>query len=180
MRLGTRRWALGARESVVTFVLMTAVLLTPITARAQDLGIERGSAAPAAKVQTLDGKPADLAQYIGKTPVIMEFWATWCPNCKELEPTLLAAAKKYGSQIKFVGIAVSVNQTPERVKQFVEKHGLPGDQFFDNKGTATGAYDVPATSYVVIINKAGKVVYTGLGGKQDLDAEIKKAIGPVS
>jgi hypothetical protein len=66
------------------------------------------------------------------------------------------------------------------VKQFVEKHGLPGDQFFDNKGNATGAYDVPATSYVVIINKAGKVVYTGLGGKQDLDAEIKKAISPVS
>ena len=60
-----------------------------------------------------------------------------------------------------VGIAVSLNQTPERVKQFVEKHGLPGDQFFDNKGNATGAYDVPATSYVVIINKAGKVVYTG-------------------
>jgi thiol-disulfide isomerase/thioredoxin len=164
----------------MTFVVMTAALVTPIVAQAQDLGIERGSAAPAAKMQTLDGKAADLSQYIGKTPVIMEFWATWCPNCKELEPTLLAAAKKYGSQIKFVGIAVSVNQTPERVKQFVEKHGLPGDQFFDNKGNATGAYDVPATSYVVIINKAGKVVYTGLGGKQDLDAEIKKAIGPVS
>jgi thiol-disulfide isomerase/thioredoxin len=164
----------------MTFVVMAAALVTPITARAQDLGIERGSRAPAAMMQTLDGKPADLAQYIGKTPVIMEFWATWCPNCKELEPSLLAAAKKYGAQIKFVGIAVSVNQTPERVKQFVEKHGLPGDQFFDNKGNATGAYDVPATSYVVIINKAGKVVYTGLGGKQDLDAEIKKAIAPVS
>ena len=49
--------------------------------------------APAAKVHTLDGKEADLAQYIGKTPVVMEFWATWCPNCKELEPTLLAAPR---------------------------------------------------------------------------------------
>jgi len=35
---------------------------------------------------------------------------------------------------------------------------------------------VPATSYVVVVNKAGKVVYTGLGGKQDLEAAIKKAL----
>jgi len=144
--------------------------------RAQDLGIEIGSTAPAAKVYSLDGKEADLAQYVGKTPVLMEFWATWCPNCKELEPTLLAAAKKYGSQVKFVGVAVSVNQTPERVKAFVAKHGLPGDQYFDTKGNATGAYDVPATSYVVVLDKAGKVVYTGLGGTQDLEGAIRKAV----
>ena len=89
MKMGTSRWALGARESLFGFAVMTAALITPITARAQDLGIERGSVAPAAKMQTLDGKAADLSQYIGKTPVIMEFWATWCPNCKELEPALL-------------------------------------------------------------------------------------------
>ena len=62
------------------------------------------------------------------------------------------------------------------MKAFVAKHALPGDQLFDTKGNATGAYDVPATSYVVVINKAGKVVYTGLGGKQNLDAAIKKAL----
>jgi thiol-disulfide isomerase/thioredoxin len=150
--------------------------VAPATVRAQDVGLELGTPAPAAKVYTLDGKEVDLAQYIGKTAVVMEFWATWCPNCQELEPTLLAAAKKYGDQVKFVGIAVSVNETPARVKAFVEKHGLPGDQYFDTKGNASGAYDAPATSYVVVINKAGKVVYTGLGGRQNLDAAIKKAL----
>lgn len=155
---------------------VVALACVPAAGRAQDLGIEVGSAAPAAKIFTLDGKEANLSQYIGKTPVIMEFWATWCPNCRELEPTLLAAVKKYGAQVKFIGVAVSVNESPDKVKVFVEKHGLPGDHFFDTKGEATGAYDVPATSYVVVINKAGKVVYTGLGGKQDLDAAIKKAL----
>ena len=145
-------------------------------ARAQDLGVQIGSVAPSAKVYTLDGKDADLSQYVGKTPAVFEFWATWCENCKELEPTLLNAARQYGQRVKFVGVAVSVNQTPERVKAFVAKHGLPGDQYFDTKGNATGAYDVPATSYVVVINKAGRVVYTGLGGKQNLDAAIKKAL----
>jgi thiol-disulfide isomerase/thioredoxin len=156
---------------------LAAMALTAAPARAQDdLGIAVGTPAPAARVNTLDGKEVDLAQYTGKTPVLIEFWATWCPNCRELEPTLMAAAKKYDKQIKFVGVAVSVNETPERVKAFVTKHGLPGDQYFDTKGNATGAFDAPATSYVVVINKAGKVVYTGLGGSQNLDAAIKKAL----
>jgi hypothetical protein len=38
------------------------------------------------------------------------------------------------------------------------------------------AYDVPATSYVVVLDKAGKVVYTGLGGKQAIDAALAKAL----
>lgn len=163
------------RAAMATFVAIGFVAM-PTTAHSQDLGIEVGATAPSAKVHTLDGKEADLAQYVGKSPVVMEFWATWCPNCAELEPTLVEAAKKFGTQVKFVGVAVSVNETPARVKAFVAKHGLPGDQYFDTKGNATGAYDVPATSYVVVMNKAGKVVYTGLGGKQNLEAAIKKAL----
>jgi len=147
-----------------------------VTARAQDVGLELGTKAPAAAVETLDGKPANLAQYVGKAPVLIEFWATWCPNCRELEPNLKAVHAKYANQIKFVGVSVSVNQSPERVKAYVAKHEIPGDQFFDRNGAATGAYDVPATSYVVVLDKTGKVVYTGLGGDQDLEKAIRKAL----
>jgi thiol-disulfide isomerase/thioredoxin len=170
---GTVEWW-NARLAAGLFAL--ALLALPTSVRAQDLGLAVGSIAPSAKVYTLDGKEADLAQYVGKTPTVIEFWATWCPNCKELEPTLLEAAKKYGSRVKFVGVAVSVNESPERVKAFVAKHGLPGDHYFDAKGNATDAYDVPATSYVVVIDKAGKIAYTGLGGKQDLETAIKKVL----
>ena len=153
---------------------LTAVV--PTISSAQDMGIEKGSMGPSAKLHTLDGKEADLGQYVGKTPVLIEFWATWCPNCKELEPAMMAAAKKYGDKVKFVFVAVSVNESPEKVKAFLEKHALPGDQYFDTRGNATGAYDVPATSYVVVLDKSGKVVYTGLGGRQNLEAAIKKVL----
>jgi thiol-disulfide isomerase/thioredoxin len=161
-------------RSLPVAIAALVLAFTPASARAQDLGIEVGSAAPGAKVQTLDGKEADLSQYIGKTPVVMEFWATWCPNCKELEPTIKAMSTKYGSKVAFVGIAVSVNQNAALAKRYVEKHGLNWTQVFDTKGSATEAYDVPATSYVVLVDKAGKVVYTGVGGKQDLEAAIRK------
>lgn len=166
-----KRWT-GRTMLASAFALLA--LSAPV--RAQELGIEVGSSAPSARVHTLDGKETDLSQYIGKNVVVMEFWATWCPNCKELEPTLLDVLKKYEKQVTFVGVAVSVNQSPERVKAYIQKYRLPGEHVFDTRGNATGAYDVPATSYVVVINKAGKVVYTGLGGKQNLEAAIKKAL----
>lgn len=165
------------RSVIVLTMSVTALgALTPLRARAQDVGLELGTKAPAAAVETLDGKPANLAQYVGKAPVLIEFWATWCPNCRELEPHLKAVHAKYANQIKFVGVSVSVNQSPERVKAYVAKHEMPGDQFFDRNGAATGAYDVPATSYVVVLDRTGKVVYTGLGGDQDLEKAIKKAL----
>ena len=146
-------------------------------ARAQDIGLELGTAGPAARVETLDGKAADLSTFVGKTPVLLEFWATWCGNCHELEPALKALHAKYGARMTFVGVAVSVNQSPARVKAYVAKNRLPWTQFFDRKGDASGAYDAPATSYVVILDRAGTVVYTGVGGKQNLEPAIRKALG---
>ena len=109
---------------------------------AQESGISVGKRAPAAAVTTLDGKAANLASYIGKGPVLIEFWATWCPNCRELEPSLLAEQKKYASRVVFVGVAVSVNQSPARVKAYVAKHGIRHDIVFDTNGNAAEAYDV--------------------------------------
>jgi thiol-disulfide isomerase/thioredoxin len=149
---------------------------TAATARAQDIGLPLGTAGPAAQVETLDGAPVNLGQYVGKSPVLLEFWATWCENCHALEPTMKAMHAKYGSRVSFVGVAVSVNQSPARVKAYVAKHELPWTQVFDRHGNASGAYDAPATSYVVVLDRAGRVVYTGLGGDQDLESALRRAV----
>jgi thiol-disulfide isomerase/thioredoxin len=79
----------------LSIAALVAATFAATPGRAQDLGIEVGAAAPAVIVQSLDGKPVNLGSYIGKTPVLIEFWATWCPNCKELMPTLLDVEKKF-------------------------------------------------------------------------------------
>jgi thiol-disulfide isomerase/thioredoxin len=159
--------------AAIIVALAGSSLATP--AIAQDLGIEVGSQAPAVIVHSLDGKQVDLAQYIGKTPMLIEFWATWCANCRELMPALLEAEKKFGKKVKFVALAVAINQSPERVRRYIAAHPLPHETYYDTDGKAAGAFDAPATSYVVVLDKGGKVVYTGLGGKQDLEAALKKA-----
>jgi thiol-disulfide isomerase/thioredoxin len=144
---------------------------------AQDpLGLPVGAKAPGAKVQTLDGKPVDLSTYIGKGPVVLEFWALWCSNCKELEPQLEQLTAKYAGKVTFVSVAVSVNESPDRVKRYAEKYGLAQQLVFDTDGAATDAYSAPATSYVVVIDRSGKIVYTGLGGGQNLEAAVQKGL----
>jgi thiol-disulfide isomerase/thioredoxin len=160
----------------IGFVVAALSLAAPRLARAQDSGLPLGSTAPSAMLQTLDGKTVDLAQVVGKGPAVVEFWATWCENCEHLLPTLQRAYTTYGKRVKFVGVSVSVNQSVQRVKLHVAKHGVPGMQLFDTKGEATGKWDVPATSHVVVLDKRGRVVYTGVGGTQDLDAAIRKAL----
>jgi thiol-disulfide isomerase/thioredoxin len=167
------------RFKAKTILMMAGIFAAvggPSISRAQDLGIDVGAAAPAVTVTALDGKSVDLGTYIGKTPVLIEFWATWCPNCRELMPTLLQTEKKYGKRVKFIALAVAINQSPEKVRRWLAAHPLPHETLYDTDGKAAGAFDAPATSYVVVLDKAGKVVYTGLGGNQDLDAAIRKAL----
>ena len=178
-QLSAIRNLVGALRALGLGILAAGIFALSPTAnglRAQESGIEVGARGPTAAVETLDGKPADLARYVGKTPVLLEFWATWCGNCKELEPQLKTLHAKYGKQVKFLGVAVSVNQSPALVKRYVDRHAMPWQQLYDRRGNATGAYDVPATSYIVILDRAGKVVYTGLGGDQKLEPAIRKAL----
>ena len=155
--------------------LAVAVLLSASALGAQEVGLPVGTRAPAAAVETLDGKPADLASYLGKTPAVLEFWASWCENCKALEPQLKAVARKYAGKVRFVAVAVSVNQSPERVRAFARQHPLPVEFVYDRAGKATDVYEAPATSYIVVVARGGKIVYTGQGSAQDLDAAIRKA-----
>ncbi|MFL5606447.1 MAG: TlpA family protein disulfide reductase [Gemmatimonadaceae bacterium] len=167
---------LPTRSIRAAFVAGALMLAAPRLAHAQDGGLALGVVAPSASVQTLDGRTVDLAQVTRGGPAVIEFWATWCENCEHLLPALQRAYTTYGNRVKFVGVSVSVNQSVKRVQLHVAKHKVPGVQLFDTQGQATDKWDVPATSHVVVLNKQGKVVYTGVGGTQDLDAAIRKAL----
>lgn len=145
-------------------------------AYAQGGGIAVGRRAPAAVVHTLEGRPVQLSALVAGTPAVLEFWAAWCPNCKELEPRMAAAARKYQGRVKFVSVAVAINESAERVRRTVAAHPMPQLVVYDATGKASEAYEAPATSYVVVLDRTGRVVYTGVGGTQDLDAAIRKAL----
>ena len=157
-------------------LMFAASMLAASPVLAQDSGIAVGSDAPGAMVESLDGKPMDLADFVKKGPTVLQFWATWCTNCKALEPQINAAITKYSGKVRFVAVAVSVNQSVDRIKAYRDKYHMTHDIVYDRKGYASDAYEVAATSYIVVVDGKGKVVYTGLGADQDIDAAVAKAV----
>ena len=158
------------------WALALALAMPPVVG-AQDIGLPIGASAPAVALEDLDGKPVDLGAYVGKQPVLLEFWATWCPLCKALEPTLKAAHARFGSTVRFVAIGVGVNETPKSIKRHLAEHPLPFPVLFDASGAAVRAYQAPTTSYIVVLDKAGKVRYTGAGAEQDVAAALQPVVG---
>ena len=158
--------------------LVAALLLAPVLGtaplRAQESGIAVGADAPVVTVRDLDGKAVDLGQYIGKKPVFLEFWATWCELCEQLLPRVRAAKAAYGDQVEFLGVNVTVNQSRDRVRRYLEKHQPPFRTLYDEEGTSIRAYEAPATSYVVIVDRSGKVAYTGSGATQEFDGVLRR------
>jgi hypothetical protein len=84
--------------------------------------------------------------------------------------------EKYGDRLEIVHIAVPQNQTPERVRSYVERRGLPGRFVFDADGAAYKAFAAYHTSYIIVLDRNGTVVHSSDGPKQELEAAVVKAL----
>lgn len=149
-------------------VILATLLLTANLPAQDQIGIAVGQVPVAVTVEDLDGHAVDLGQWIGKGPVVVQFWATWCPVCEALEPKVRAARAQHGDAVAFVVVAVGVNQSTRSVRRYLEKHPDLGHVVWDGKGRAVRAFEAPGTSYVVALDATGKVVYTGFGADQDI------------
>ena len=141
-----------------------------------DAGLPLGSKAPLITINDLDGKPLELASLIGKKPVMLEFWATWCAVCKALLPKVEQVHARFGEQISIVGVNITVNESKERVRRYLDVHKPPFIALYDDKGAGSRAYDVPTTGFIVIIDRLGKIAYTGSGEDQDLVGAMAKVV----
>ena len=84
--------------------------------------------------------------------------------------------KKYGDRVDFLVVAVAVNESPNTVRRHLTRHPMPFTFLWDVNGNATRAFQAPATSYVAVLDAKGRVVYTGVGADQDIEAALERAV----
>jgi thiol-disulfide isomerase/thioredoxin len=178
-RLVNRKEIVMRRRSTPFLALSALVFLaaSAAPAAAQSVGLALGTIPEAVQLEDLDGNTVNLGDYVGSKPLLVQFWATWCPLCEALEPKFAAAKRLHGDALEVVVVAVGVNQTPRSIRRHLERHQLPGRLLFDARGRATRAYMAPTTSYVVALDAAGRVVYTGVGADQDIATAAARAVG---
>ena len=163
---------------VIPVLALLLVAGAPMRLHAQDdeLGLPVGTKAPAVTIEDLNGQPVELTRVAGSKPVLVEFWATWCPVCAALLPKIQAAHARYHDQVDFVVVAVAVNESRSTVQRHLAQHPLPFQFLWDTNGNAVRAFQAPATSYIVVMDATGKIAYTGLGEDQDIEAAIRRVV----
>ncbi len=171
----------GAAVLVAALLAGAVVLAWPSAAAAQeDVSLPIGTPAPSAKVEDLSGKSVDLLDQVKGKPALIEFWATWCPLCKKLQPQMDEIQEKWGDRLHVVAVGVAVNETPRRIRRDLAGHDPGYPHLYDAHGNAVRAYRAATTSIVVMLDADGKVAYTGVGADQDLVGAVRKLLGSSS
>lgn len=132
-----------------------------------------GARAPAPSVKLVDGTALNLADVLGKKPVYLKFWATWCVPCREQMPHFEAAFKKHGDRIAFVAADLGLNDSLEAVKSFREKVPMSMPIAFDDDGHLAEAFHVSVTPQHILIDRTGVVRYVGHATNAALDQAIE-------
>lgn len=106
----------------------------------------------------LDGTPVTLSQFVGKKPVLLVFWATWCPECKAAIPEINAMATgPLAGKLQVLGL--DFRESREKVATAVKARGIRYPVLLDEKGKVARAYGILGVPTYVLIGREGKVLY---------------------
>lgn len=113
----------------------------------------------------LNGKKVSLSDYLGKKPIILNFWAPWWDVCKSEAPGLARAAKLNEGKIQFLGVVVE--GTDKGAREFVANFKLPYPSGLDSSGKIANTYKVTGVPETFFINGDGEVIAHWIGGLND-------------
>ena len=137
----------------------------------------RGKPAPAFTLVTLDGKKISLADYKGR-PVLINFWATWCVPCKLEMPWFAEFRTKYqGQGFEILGVAED-DAGKDEIAKSAKKLGATYPILLTDGKIANnyGGVDVLPMSFYVDSKGVVQEQTSGLGSKDEIEANIKKLI----
>jgi thiol-disulfide isomerase/thioredoxin len=134
-------------------------------------------AVPPFLVNDLDGGVVSTAAFHGKV-VLLNFWATWCPPCREEIPELIDLANRYKDTLQVVGISMD-DAPPEEVKQFAIHMGINYPVIMGGREIIAPYGGVPALPTSYIINRDGRIVqkHVGLYPTFIYEDEIRALLG---
>ena len=118
-----------------------------------NVGLTVGEPVPNFRLTDLNGKHWDLSELKGSV-VIVNFWATWCPSCKEEMPSLNRLYEKYRGRDDFEILAILYNDLPKEARKYVNGEGFEFPILKLNN-RVTDDYGVTGVPETYIIDKQG-------------------------
>ena len=148
----------------------------------------KGKPAPAFTLEDLSGKKVSLANYKGKA-VLINFWATWCGPCKIETPWLIDLRNQYAAQgFEVLGVSADdidrgdpqkLSDEKKEIARFVQQMHMPYPVLIDGDSISKPYGGLDALPASFFVDRDGTVVAAQLGltSKDEIEANIKKALG---
>ena len=144
----------------------------PVSTGASATGPKVGAPAPDFALKDLEGRTVRLSELRGK-PVLLNFWATWCPPCEMEMPDLEKAYRKYqGEGVAFLGI--DYGESGDTVRKYVREHGYSWSFLLDPDMQAVRSYRVFGVPTTYFVDREGilRDVYLGPLDADALEAKL--------
>ncbi|MBI4160266.1 TlpA family protein disulfide reductase [Candidatus Wolfebacteria bacterium] len=119
-------------------------------------GSTRVNTVPDFTLQKLGGGAITLSEFKGKKPVVVDFWASWCPNCRRDMPNLNRYYEKYKDKIEVIG--VNLQESERTVQRFIASRGISFLIALDPSSRASNAFGIRYTNTHLLIDKEGNLV----------------------
>lgn len=134
--------------------------------------IRAGEAAPDFALALDDGREINLSDLRG-SPVMLNFWATWCPPCRAEMPEIVRAAE---ADEDLVVIAVNVQEAVKQVRSFAEEYEMQMPVARDINGKLRDLYQVRGMPTSIFIDRDGNISSTWAGGlnAEQLETELDR------
>lgn len=132
-----------------------------------------GHPAPDFALKNLDGEIIRLSNYQG-TPVIINFWATWCPPCRAEFPDFQKVSVEQGEKLVIIGVNHTTGDSPQLVPGFVDEFGITFPIVLDESGETVKTYRVVGLPTTVFIDRNGIIneVFTGPINKAYIESKL--------
>jgi len=128
-------------------------------------------------VTDLEGQTISTVALKGKV-ILVNFWATWCPPCREEIPELIELQSKYKDQLQIIGVSMDEDASPNQVRAFAAKAGINYPVVM-GKDIAAEYGGVPALPTSFVVNRDGGVVqkHVGLLQRDEIESEVRALAG---
>ena len=171
------------RKAYIALAAIMLLAVSPSVAQAQDQSAEiakttlinKGDKAPDFTVEMVDGSKVQLSKLKGKV-VVVNFWATWCPHCRE---ELKQVQKQLIDRFKgkdFLFLPISRGEKKSVVEAFRKKNNYTFPMGLDPEQSI---YKLYASNYIprnFVVGKDGKVIYVSVGYTPEEFTEMIKVI----
>lgn len=131
------------------------LLVRPARAPGSGSGLAVGSRAPDFTATTLDGRTVTLRELPARL-VLLNFWGSWCPPCREEMPYFDEAYRRYRDR-GLVVLGINLGESEVAVKAFLERVGVSFPVVIDRRGQLARLYDVVPLPTTYVIDAEGRI-----------------------